>query len=40
MIENYYENIKKKINNKPSFFVSNSNEYKKYTNHIRNKIIS
>lgn len=40
MIENYYENIKKKINNKPSFFVSNSNEYKKYQNHNRNFFIS
>lgn len=40
MIENYFENIKKKINNKPSFFVSNSNEYKKYQNHNRNFFIS
>lgn len=40
MIENYYENIKKNINTKPMFFMYKSNEYKKYTNHIRNKTIS
>ncbi|MBE7731416.1 hypothetical protein, partial [Komagataeibacter sp. FXV3] len=40
MIENYYENIKKNIHNKPSFFMNDSNKYKKYTNHIRNKTIS
>ncbi|WP_278368536.1 rolling circle replication-associated protein [Acetobacter orientalis] len=40
MIVTYTENIKKKINNKPSFFMYNSNEYKKYQNNIRNKTIS
>lgn len=40
MIENYYENIKQNIDNKPYFFVNDPNKYKKYTNHIRNKIIS
>lgn len=40
MIENYYENIKQKINNKPSFFVNSLNEYKQYQNHNRNFFIS
>lgn len=40
MISTYTENIKKNINNKPSFFVNSSNEYKKYQNHNRNFFIS
>lgn len=34
------ENIKENISSKPVFFVNNSNEYKKYTNHIRNIALS
>ncbi|OUJ04593.1 rolling circle replication-associated protein [Acetobacter cibinongensis] len=40
MINTYTENIKKNINNKPTFFVNNSNEYKKYQNHNRNLFLS
>lgn len=40
MISISTENIKKNINNKPTFFVNNSNEYKKYKNHNRNFFIS